>query len=373
MPLFHDTQGSLVETAKVDRVLVGAKLTSHMSSRLGSIFNRIPEVVPTLPSYPKPPVHPELRSPWSYDVTLGKGPDGKVYIIEFNRDLTTAGMAFDTNHLATARLVRFTEPIDRYAPLKQLEFHPGKAKHVYYDNFRGTTPEQRQAIANAFGKSPTPVGENGRQRIMDLWAAIDRVKTPLPNKVEGSSLRRELGGMGTFLAAYLVKEGFKALEARDPHKMGEAVAQFGHLDFWKGVGAFTGASWLASYGVTKLSLPLWARGISKVALPLAVGTAAVQWLSGTLSLRNFLVSTGSYLAAGAIVSSLADAFVYPTLFSAGPPGWLAAGLYTTGKLALSLYVGEKLENWLHRRLSKKGVAPKQESGVKEKVDGVLDR
>jgi hypothetical protein len=67
-----------------------------------------------------------------------------------------------------------------------------------------------------------------------------------------------------------------------------------------------------------------------------------------------------------IVGAIADGLIYPALFAAGPPGWIAAGAYTIGKLAVSLYVGEKLEHWL-RGMFDRGAHAEAGGAVREGI------
>lgn len=154
-----------------------------------------------------------------------------------------------------------------------------------------------------------------------------------------------------FPAAYLLKE---AMNGRF-----DAWRDFKEPSFWGGFAAFEAASRLAG------KLPI--HGLARSAVPLAAGMAAMQLLSGNYSLKDLAISTGSYLVAGMLVSALADGLIYPILFAAGPPGWIAAGLYTIGKLAVTLYGGEKLEGWLKGLFSKKQ-GPARREGLVPKIE-----
>ena len=163
--------------------------------------------------------------------------------------------------------------------------------------------------------------------------AAERIRTPAPSEWKfdrvGTRAKAELASTGTFVAAWLVKE---AMNGRI------SVAELARPGFWGDLAVFTVAA-----RVTE-SLPL--RGIARHALPLAAGMAAVQLMHGQASWRDVAIDTASFLAAGAAVSLIADGLIYPALFAAGPPGWVAAGVYTVAKMAVTLYAGEKLGHWL---------------------------
>lgn len=158
-----------------------------------------------------------------------------------------------------------------------------------------------------------------------------------------SRLTKEAMGGAHFAAAYMLKEGMKGRFA---------ISDLKEPSFWGGIAVFEAASRLAS------KIP-----VGRSVLPLAAGMAAMQLLSGEFSLKDLAISTGSYLAAGLLVNAVADSFIYPLLFAAGPPGWIATGLYTVGKLAVTLYVGEKLEGWLKGLFGKKDGERRREGFV----------
>jgi hypothetical protein len=189
-------------------------------------------------------------------------------------------------------------------------------------------------------------------------------------------LRQTLGSTAQFFGAYLVKEGIKAVESGDVEGMKRALAQVKRPEFWGSTALFSLTAGVTERLVSRLPLTGAAKGIGRVALPLVAGISVLQLLSGNTSLKDILVSTGAYLAAGAAVSLLADGLVYPALFAAGPPGWVAAAAYSVGKLAVSLYAGEKLEHWLQGIFSKKETGKKSikgetpRDGVKQAVDNI---
>jgi hypothetical protein len=138
-----------------------------------------------------------------------------------------------------------------------------------------------------------------------------------------STARREATGAGQFALAYMLKE---AMNGR------VAVRELATPQFWGDLAVFT----VAARATRRLP----------AAFPLAAGMAAVQLLHGRFSWRELAIDTASFLAAGAIVNLIADGLMYPALFAAGPPGWIAAGAYSVAKLAVTLYAGEKLGAWL---------------------------
>ena len=125
---------------------------------------------------------------------------------------------------------------------------------------------------------------------------------------------------------------------------------------------------MTELGIHKAGL----KGLSKAAFPLAAGMAAVQLASGEFSLKDLAISTGSFMAAGLAVSAVADSIIYPLLFAAGPPGWVAAGVYSVAKLAVTLYLGEKLEHWIQGLFSDSGSRETGRQGAKQKIDGLLE-
>ncbi|MBI2933744.1 MAG: hypothetical protein HYY16_19035 [Planctomycetes bacterium] len=218
--------------------------------------------------------------------------------------------------------------------------------------------------------------------------AVDKVKdrlrkaaadpTPMNRAVKSVAkvAKQEAIGMAQFAAAYLLKEGFKAVETRDPKRMKQAALQLKDPRFWGGVALFSVAARATEFALTKLPLPGVAKGLSKAALPLAAGMAAVQVLSGRVSPKNVLIGTGAFLTAGYAVNMVADGLIYPLLFRAGPPGWLGMAAYTVVKMAVTLYLGEKLEAWAHRLLERGkpqqtalNVQPQQE-GVQRKIESL---
>ncbi len=204
---------------------------------------------------------------------------------------------------------------------------------------------------NFYVTLPYPRREPDAKRLSRMYDAIDGARHD--RATVGGTLRNEAKGGLQFAAAYLLKEAMNG-------RVGTEVATTG---FWVDTGVFTGAAHLTS------KLPL--KGLGRAALPLAAGMAAVQLLHGQASLKDVLIDTGAFLIAGAAVNLLADGLIYPILFAAGPPGWIAAGVYTVAKLAVTLYLGEKLGDWM-RGLFGEGRRRKAEdrSGVVQKVDGI---
>jgi hypothetical protein len=192
--------------------------------------------------------------------------------------------------------------------------------------------------------------------------AAEQIRTPAPSQWKGaqdrvaSRVKAEAASTGTFVAAWLLKE---AMNGRI------SVGELARPGFWGDLAVFTVAA-----RVTE-SLPL--RGIARHALPLAAGMAAVQLLHGQASWQDVAIDTASFLAAGAAVSLIADGLIYPALFAAGPPGWIAAGVYTVAKMAVTLYAGEKLGHWLRGLFVRDGRverADAEREGVSQKLERV---
>ena len=175
----------------------------------------------------------------------------------------------------------------------------------------------------------------------------------------GRTIRNEAKGAAAFAASYLLKEAIVALETGDPARIKQAAASLGTVEFWGGVAAFTGAAKVAEFGVTKLG----AGGLVRHALPLAAGMAAVQLMSGQFSAKDVAIDTAAFLIAGFGVGLVADGMIYPLLFAAGPPGWIAAGVYTVAKMTATLYFGEKLGHWM------RGLFSATSDGRRETRDG----
>jgi hypothetical protein len=216
-----------------------------------------------------------------------------------------------------------------------------------------------------------------RNGIVEVDADIKQLP-PEPDPVQGvandrarirSRAKAELAGAGQFAAAYLVKEAFKAIETGDPEAMKHALREVATARFWGDLAVFTVAARAAEH------LPLGS-GLLKMGVPLAAGMAAVQVLHGQASLRDVLIDTAAFLAAGAVVGAVADGLIYPALFAAGPPGWIAAGVYTVAKLAVTLYGGEKLGAWmrgLFARGSHEDASHVQREGVKQKLSAIGEK
>ena len=238
---------------------------------------------------------------------------------------------FDKRWWSNRDINSFSEPSRRTEFVK-----PGAAEDAAR---RGFTEAQDAVFKAATGTS-----------LLDATGRLDRARV-------GSTVRREAVGAGQFAAAYLLKE---AMNGR------LAVSELAQPKFWTDLAVFSVAARAAEH------LPL--RGLAKSAVPLALGMAAVQFVSGHFSARDVAIDTASFLAAGAAVSLIADGLVYPVLFAAGPPGWIAAGVYSIAKLAVTLYAGEKLGAWLRglfptgdRRLEARDSV---REGVKQKLDAV---
>ena len=203
--------------------------------------------------------------------------------------------------------------------------------------------------------------------IVAKWPSYGRLARP-------NEAGRAARGTGTitFVAAYLGKEALKAATEGDLERMRQAAAQLGTAEFWAGLGAFTVAARGTERAVQSLPLGGAGRAIGRAALPLAAGMAAVEIVSGRASPARVLTGTAAYLGAGLAVNAVADGLIYPVLFAAGPPGWIAAGVYTVAKLAVTLYLGEKLDAWLQGLGRPKPAprAPARTEGILQKLQRV---
>lgn len=159
-----------------------------------------------------------------------------------------------------------------------------------------------------------------------------------PESAPARFAKREAVGAVHFAAAYLLKE---ALSGR----AGQALRDMKTPRFWVDLGAFS----LGANLVNRIPMKAFLRH----PVALAAGMAAMQLAHGRFSLKDLAISTGAFLVAGAAVNLVADGLIYPILFAAGPPGWIAAGVYTVAKLAATLYLAEKLEGWFRGLLDRK--------------------
>jgi len=205
------------------------------------------------------------------------------------------------------------------------------------------------------GKTYTVAGRSALVLVESTEAELkSAARQPVLDRAGGRFVKRELAGAGQFAAAYLVKEAMKGRVA---------VADLAQPKFWLDLGAFSVAARAVEH------LPLGS-GLLRQAVPLAAGMAAVQLVSGHVSARDVLFGTAAYLAGGMIVGAIADGLIYPALFAAGPPGWIAAGAYTIGKLAVSLYLGEKLEHWLRGMFDRRSHAGVEREGTVQKIEAI---
>ncbi len=202
--------------------------------------------------------------------------------------------------------------------------------------------------------------ERARPRMRDLWKGEPTphlTKFEAARSIAASAAKREAAGLAQFAAAYLLKE---AMNGRI------AVGDLAEPVFWRDTAVFTVAARVTEKALTR------APGLARAALPLAAGMAAVNVLSGRASLTDVLIDTGSFLAVGMAVNLVADGLIYPILFAAGPPGWIAAGVYTVAKLAITLYAGEKLSAWVKGLFGGDGSRNpgSRREGVRQKIDGI---
>lgn len=243
---------------------------------------------------------------------------------------------------STSLAREFVEAYD--GVMKRAAAYGEKPKGIQYRAERlNISLDGLSAFRNSASKRYADQIRDGRAR--SLQSAIhDAVRRYSPVRPLQPFAREAGVSTAAFAAAYLLKETFKGNPRGALYEMKEPM-------FWGSLAAFTGAAKATDWAVKG------APRLARAALPLTAGMAAVQLLTGQASLKNVLIGTASYLVAGAAVNLLADSLIYPLLFAAGPPGWIAAGAYTIGKLAVTLYVGEKIEEWLRRRTrSREGFA-----------------
>ncbi|MBI2933929.1 MAG: hypothetical protein HYY16_19975, partial [Planctomycetes bacterium] len=167
-----------------------------------------------------------------------------------------------------------------------------------------------------------------------------------------------------FGVAYLIKESVRALETRDVEQMKQAMRRMGTGRFWMDLGVFSAASGgvqatLGSIPMSGVFRPFFFR----TALPLATGMAAVQAMSGHFSVVDLAIDGSSFLVAGLAVQHVADGAMF-LLRGATPTGIV----YGIGKLAATLYLGEKLGDELRRRMRRDAVHRIGSDGVSQKLE-----
>jgi hypothetical protein len=152
-----------------------------------------------------------------------------------------------------------------------------------------------------------------------------------------------LVGAGRFAAAYLVKEGIVALERRDPGHLWNAVLGLQAPEFWGGLGLFSavaqGASRLVASGMVTRALPSVARAAARSYLPMAAAIPALEVALGERDPATIARRTAVYVGVGAAL----DLPMMVAMVAVPGPGTLVGGAYFIGKLALMLWLGEKLD------------------------------
>jgi len=200
-------------------------------------------------------------------------------------------------------------------------------------------------------------------RLRKLGETHGRIAPPSAFDRTRSVVATSAQGLATFAMAYMLKEALQALEHRDLAHWKDAVRAMGTKEWWIGLVAFSISAHVVERGLNTFG----AGELSRAVLPLAAGMAAVQLLSGRVSGRDLAISTGSFVVAGTVMSFLADGLLYPALFSSGPPGWIAVTLYSVVKLGVTLYLGEKLEGWIHEWMR---ASHRSREGVRQKVEAI---
>ncbi|MBI2933743.1 MAG: hypothetical protein HYY16_19030 [Planctomycetes bacterium] len=231
---------------------------------------------------------------------------------------------------------------------------------------RGSLDHYRGNLLFEMEEAMGAAGYNRNRRIVEVEG--EQHRTPPPSRggaFDRATLARrarsEAAGTGQFVAAYLLKEGFVAMEARDVGRMKEAVGSLAGWRFWRDLGAFTVAARLTDIGMGKIPMGGMARALTRGVVPLAAGMAAVQLIHGRVSPKDLGIDTGSFLVTGVAVNAVGG-----VLLRAIPAGRLAVGAANVLKLALTLYGGEKLGDWLRGRLQKPRVVPQE--GLREKLE-----
>ncbi|MBI2933726.1 MAG: hypothetical protein HYY16_18945 [Planctomycetes bacterium] len=158
-----------------------------------------------------------------------------------------------------------------------------------------------------------------------------------------AELRIGTTGVAQYMAAHLAKEAVKALVARDPEIMKDAVLRLKEPRFLGSTLIYAIVARLADKALMKASLTGKLGIASQAIIPMTLGMAAASLVAGHGSLRDFAIGTGAYLAAGTVVG---------LLLPGGPTGIMGA-IVTTVKLAAMLSLGEFLEDVTHRVLDHK--------------------
>jgi hypothetical protein len=127
--------------------------------------------------------------------------------------------------------------------------------------------------------------------------------------------------------------------------------------------------WTGTLG--KLPAPRLAAGLAAAGRAGWIGITVFELLAGIRPWKAIGVTNVSYGASSIAVNQVADRFLYPLLFRAGPPGWAAAAVYGVAKGAAAYYAGDTVERVL-RALLRPDIMKTYRAPTPRR-DGVVDR
>ena len=192
-----------------------------------------------------------------------------------------------------------------------------------------------------------------------------RVKRAGPKRVFG-----EAGGLAHFGLALFLKEVAVVARTGDPVRIEEFFDGLLTTDFYKHYGLFVAGARLAEVGyvryLERYVKPKFVNGLLKTNLVLAAGMALPMIVEGKFEGRAFAISVGALgLSTTAVrsgvsglkwVTSLSKARQAGALGQAARAGRLArlgGWFYTAAELAVILYVGEELDQWITETLDER--------------------
>lgn len=182
---------------------------------------------------------------------------------------------------------------------------------------------------------------------------------PPPQPAAARVARHPVGEFGKFAGALLVRDILTAIETRDASHLRNLPQAVKTADFWKSYGSFVAAAGIAEKFV---------KGRARSFVPLAVGMAAADIVTGHFNARDFAIDMGSLLVTSLAVDAFAAAFIAPLLFT-GPPGWLALAAYGAVKLGVTLYLSDKLSGFIEGLFDgKKKDEPSRRQGFVETIE-----
>lgn len=174
-------------------------------------------------------------------------------------------------------------------------------------------------------------------KVFDTLESKGLVRSTPPQQPAAARVaRHHVAEFGKFAGALLIKDLLTAVETRDASHLRNLPHAVTTADFWKSYGSFVAAAGIAEKLI---------RGRARSFVPLAVGMAAADIVTGNFNARDFAINMGSLLVTSLAVDAFAAAFVAPLLFT-GPPGWLALAAYGAVKLGVTLYLSDKLSGFI---------------------------